>query len=137
MVIKAVQSHANWRNGAFGKNAQNRDIFIELTDPPAANVLPPGKKACIDGYDYTPKVTLFPGGKYLLVQWTHGFVQLVEIEARKAIWTYPDPPSVQTEFWYSNFLCYDVAFRGDGYADLALSYWILDEYYHFEGLKKL
>lgn len=122
MVIRAVQAHDNVRNGVFGKNAQNRDIYIELNVPPAANVLPPGRKACIDSYDYAPKITLFPGGEYMLVQWTHGFVQLVDSEARKVIWTYPDPPSAQTEFWDSNHLCYDVDFRSEGYASVALFY---------------
>lgn len=137
MVIRAVQAHENWRNGAFGKNAQNRNIYITLNDPPAADLHPPEWNMYIDNDGCAPKITLFPGGQYLLVQWSHGFVQLIDIEARKAIWTYPDVPSSRTELWSRNHLCYDVAFQNDGCANVALSYRNTGPEDSFEGSKEL
>lgn len=134
MVIRAVQAHDNWRNGTFGQSAQNRDIYIE---PPAAEMLLlQRREAYIAGsrpfYSLSaPLITLFPGGDCLLVQWSHGFVQLVDIEAQQAIWTYPNLPSAQTNLrlWSHNRLCYDVAFQGDGYANIAVSYWMVNDGY--------
>lgn len=138
MVIRAVRAHENWRNGAFVKNAQNRNIYIELNDPPAANLYPPEWNTYIDNHDYAPKITLFPGGEsYLLVQWSHGFIQLIDIEVRKAIWTYPDVPSSRTQLWTRNRLCYDVAFQSDGCANVALSYRNTGPEDSYEGSREL
>lgn len=125
MVIKAVQAHDNWRNGTFGQNTQSRNLDIK---PPVARISQSIPRIGFSG-DYgsfsSPKITLFPGGGYLLLQWTHGFVQLVDIEAQKATWTYSDPPSdsMSLRQWSHNNLCYDVAFQGDVYANIAVSYW--------------
>lgn len=144
IVIRAVQAHDNWRNGAFGQNTQNRDLNIE---PPAAQMLLTSEReACIDRSgplvsSSAPKISLFPGGGYLIVQWSHGFVQLVDIIAQKAIWTYPDLPSSSAQMsmrhWAHNSLCYDVAFHGNGYANIAVSYWKVGADGVYLGLKEL
>lgn len=32
---------------------------------------------------------MVPGGDNVFVQWSHGFVQMIDIVSRMAVWTYP------------------------------------------------
>lgn len=67
-------------------------------------------------------IKLVPGGDYLFVQWSHGFVQMVDVRAQKAVWTYPEPPSPDPsplgEMYVQN---YNLDFRDDGTAFIVIS----------------
>lgn len=135
MVITAVQAYDNCRNGAFGRNAHNRQIFIELDDPPslgfftsnsthplALGLYNPGREAHISPVYNRRSIKLVPGGDYFFVQWSHGFVQMVDVRAQKAVWTYPESPSSDPsplgEMFVQN---YNLDFRDDGTAFVVIS----------------
>ena len=94
---------------------------MELYDIPADEGL-----LASGGPDLSPSsnknsVTLLPGGEFLLVQWSHGFIQLVNVERQKAVWTYPEPffPEERPED-YALVTNYSIDVREDGTVTLAL-----------------
>lgn len=109
-----MRAYENCRNGVFGENA--RVLSIELDDPPAVDFLPPGTKVKIRNSYGIPDVVLIPGGDYCFVQWTHGFVQLVDTKSQRAVWTYPELPLTERAptIEIENHVCFDVEFQDNG-----------------------
>lgn len=62
---------------------------------------------------------MVPGGNYVFVQWSHGFVQMIDIVSCMAVWTYPEVASLYRDRLYVQH--YNVDFRSDGSAIVLLS----------------
>lgn len=112
MVIKAVQTYENCHSDPFGRGSIT--ISLNLSNPG-----PDPKCPGLDGTLQPPFMSLghklVPGGKYLFVHWSHGYIELIDIENQSAVWTYAATRTAETSHcinsWVNN---YDVEFRKDG-----------------------
>lgn len=77
MVIKAVQTYENCHSDPFGRGAIT--ISLNLSNPG-----PDPKCPGLDGTLQPPFMSLghklVPGGKYLFVHWSHGYIEMIDIE---------------------------------------------------------
>ncbi|KDQ17733.1 hypothetical protein BOTBODRAFT_172162 [Botryobasidium botryosum FD-172 SS1] len=84
VVTRALRAHANWGGESAPKAVRQTTVVLHNPDGAMGN-LRHGNSGHI--------VHLVPGGEYLMVGWSKGFLQCYHVLSKECIWTFPDPAS--------------------------------------------
>lgn len=116
LVVKAIQGYLKIKNERLC--SLNNEVYVELFDIPGNKSLTAKGSPDLFPHSNRDNVRLLPGGTHLIVQWSHGYIQIVDIATHGAIWTYPNditPDDCQDDLLVSS---YNLDAREDGFVTL-------------------
>lgn len=116
LVVNAIRGYLNIKNERLC--GLNNEVYVELFDIPGNKGLIAKGNPDLFPHSNRDNVRLLPGGTHLIVQWSHGYIQIVDIAIHGAIWTYPKditPDDRQDDLLVSS---YNLDVREDGFATL-------------------